>query len=153
MDVVVLEEVDEVDHPCEAVGVEHEVDVVDSVIVAVDEEVDGEDSFLEVHQGVVVEVLVEEAVSEVDEVDTRLGYTCTISLEDLELLTTAELTDPFWTALTPQASSICRCSIAAGPPRSGQDRHASECNPPSFSTRLISTPASLAAEASSMIGE
>lgn len=152
MDVVVLEEVDEVDHPCEAAEEEHEVDVVDSVIEEVVEAVDEVDLFQEVHQGV-VEVLVEEAVSEVDEEDTRLGYTCTISLEDLDPLTTAVLTDPFWTALTPQASSICCCSIAAGPPRSGQDRHASECNPPSFSTKLTSTPDSLAAEANSIIGK
>jgi len=153
VDVVVLEEVDEVDHPCEAAEEEHEVDVVDSVIVEVVEEVDEVDSFQEVHQGVVVEVLVEEAVSEVVEVDIRLAYTCTISLENLDLPTTAVLTDPFWRTLTPQASIICRCSIAAGPPRSGQDRHASECNPPSFSIKLTSTPASLAAEANSMIGK
>ena len=153
MDVVVLEEVDEVDHPCEAAEEEHEVDVVDLETVEVVEEVDEVDLFQEVHQGVVVEVLVEEAVSEVDEVDTRLGYTCTISLEDLDLLTTAVLTDPFWTTLTPQASSICRCSVVDDPPRSGQDRHASECNPPSFSTKLTSTPALLAAEANSMIGK
>jgi hypothetical protein len=61
-DVVVHEEVDVVDHPCEVVGEEHEVvDVVDLVIVEVDEVVVEEDSSQEAHQG----------VDEVDS-DTRL---------------------------------------------------------------------------------
>jgi hypothetical protein len=45
-----------------------------------------------------------------------------------------------------------RCNTSAGPPRSGQLKHASECNPPSFSTRSRSTPAPLAALAKSRPG-
>lgn len=66
-------EVAEVDHPCEVVGEEQGVvDEVDLVTVEVDEVVDEEDLFPEVHQGVdeVDSAIVE--VAEVDEEDTRL---------------------------------------------------------------------------------
>jgi hypothetical protein len=79
VDVEVPEE-DVEDHPCEAVGVEHEVDEVDSEVTVEVEVVDVEVSSREAHQGVVVDEVVAEADSEVDEEDTRFGihvqYAC-----------------------------------------------------------------------------
>lgn len=159
MDVEVLEVEAEVDHPCEVVGVEHEaVDEVDSVTVEVDEVVVEEDSSQEAHQGAdEVDSVIEEA-DEVDEEDTRLLIHVQYRLA---LCSNAgadhDTTNPYTSNPDSEQAHfrqrrIASCKSSAGPPRSGQLKFASECNPPSFSTSSTSKPATLAAEAKSIIG-
>jgi hypothetical protein len=163
------EEVAEVDHPCEVVGEEQGVvDEVDSVIVEVDEVVLEEDSFpeavdtrLRIHVQYRLDTCADSILIGADVAQHHDRPASVVRCGSLSggqeynidwLRALNQYADSHSSSPHDSKANRLRCNTSAGPPRSGQLKHASECNPPSFSTRSRSTPAPLAALAKSRPG-